>query len=305
MSRLEEAEVFVAVVDAGGFTAAAHALGVTQPAVSRRIAALEARLGVRLLTRSTRRLRPTDVGAEFYERARRALAELDEGECQAAATSAEVRGNLRVTAPPAFGRHVLVPAVAAFTAVHSAITVDLVLAERRLDLVEEEIDLAIRIDDPGRASELVHTRLGDFAVVTCAAPSYLRRRGTPKAPSELARHACLLQSGPTRGTIWSFAARAANGRRAAEPATVAVAGPLRTNDVAAIAAAARAGMGIARLPEFLVAADLVAGVLRPVLPRFATRRVDVFAVYSQRRHLPARTRALLDFLIGRVRGKRR
>jgi len=136
MSRLEDAEVFVAVVDAGGFTAAAAALGVTQLAVSRRVAALEARLGVRLLTRSTRRLRPTDAGTAFFERAHRALDELDEGECAASAASVEVRGNLRVTAPPAFGRHVIVPALAAFVTDHPALTVDLVLAERRLDLAE-------------------------------------------------------------------------------------------------------------------------------------------------------------------------
>ena len=149
MSRLEDAEVFVAVVDAGGFTAAATALGVTQPAVSRRIAALEARLGVRLLTRSTRRLRPTAAGSSFYARARRALAELEEGECEASAESAELRGGLRFTAPPAFGRHVVVPQLAAFTAAHPAITIDLVLGERRLDLAEEAVDLAVRIDDPG------------------------------------------------------------------------------------------------------------------------------------------------------------
>jgi DNA-binding transcriptional LysR family regulator len=157
MSRLEDAEVFVAVVDAGGFTAAATTLGVSQPAISRRIAALEARLGVRLLTRSMRRLRPTDAGATFYARARRALGELAEGECEAAAASAEPRGTLRITAPPAFGRHVLVPALAAFTTAHPAIMLDLMLAERRFDLAEERIDLALRIDDPGRASELIHT----------------------------------------------------------------------------------------------------------------------------------------------------
>ena len=295
MSRLEDAEVFVAVIDAGGFTAAAAALGLSQPAISRRVAALEDRLGVRLLVRSTRRLRPTDAGSAFYERARRALAELDEGECAASAASAELRGAIRRTAPPAYGRHVIVPALAAFGAVHPAITVDLVLAERRLDLGEERIDLAIRIDDPGRGSELVHTRVGDFAVVTCAAPAYLAAHGTPRAPDDLARHACLLQAGPTRGAVWSFAP-AAGARRRPEPIAVAVGGPLRTNDVEALAAATRAGMGIARLPDFLVRDDVRRGTLRAVLPRYPIRRVAVFAVYSERRHLPARTRALLDFL---------
>ena len=304
MSRLEDAEVFVAVVDAAGFTAAAAALGVSQPAVSRRIAALESRLGVRLLTRSTRRLRPTDAGASFYEHARRALGVLEEGECEAAAANADLRGSLRVTAPPASGRHVIVPAVAAFGAAHPAITVDLVLAERRLDLTEERVDLAVRIDDPGRASELIHTRVGSFEVVTCAAPAYLAAHGAPRTPADLAAHACLLQSGPTRGDVWSFTPPSRSVRRA-ESLTVQVAGPLRTNDVEALAAATRAGMGIARLPDFLVGADLRRRTLRRVLPRFAARKVDVFAVYSQRRHLPARTRALFDFLAARLRGRRR
>ncbi len=299
MSRLEDAEVFVAVVDAGGFTPAALALGVSQPAVSRRIAALEARLGVRLLTRSTRRLRPTDAGASFYEHARNALGILEAGECEAAAANADLRGLLRVTAPPAFGRHVIVPAVAAFSATHPAITIDLVLAERRLDLAEERIDLAVRIDDPGRASELIHTRLGDFGVVTCAAPAYLAAHGTPRTPADLARHACLLQAGPSRSDVWSFTPPARATRRS-EAATVKVAGPLRSNDVEALAAATRAGMGVARLPDFLLTTDL-----RRVLARFATRRVPVFAVYSERRHLPARTRVLLDFLTARLRTHRR
>jgi DNA-binding transcriptional LysR family regulator len=268
MSRLEDAEVFVAVVDAGGFTAAAIALGVSQPAVSRRIAALEARLGVRLFTRSTRRLRPTDAGAAFYERARRVLAELEEGECEAAAESAELRGSLRFTAPPAFGRHVVVPQLAAFAAAHPAITVDLVLGERRLELAEEAVDLAVRIDAPGSAPGLIHTRLTDFAVVACAAPAYLAAHGVPRTPADLAQHACLLQAGPSRGDVWSFAARRA------ERVAVQVRGPMRSNDVEALAAATRAGMGIALLPDFLVAADLRRGTLRAVLPRFAIRRVD-------------------------------
>jgi len=294
----------VAVVDAAGFTAAAAGLGVSQPAVSRRVAALEARLGVRLLTRSTRRLRPTEAGAAFYEHARRALGVLEEGECEAAAANADLRGNLRVTAPPAYGRHVVVPAVAAFGAAHPAITVDLVLAERRLDLTEERVDLAVRIDDPGRASELIHTRVGGFDVVTCAAPAYLAAHAAPRTPADLAAHACLLQAGPSRGAVWTFTPSSRPGRRA-ESVAVQVAGPLRSNDVEALAAATRAGMGIARLPDFLVAGDLRRGTLRRVLPRFAARRIEVFAVYSQRRHLPARTRALLDFLTARLRARRR
>jgi DNA-binding transcriptional LysR family regulator len=297
VSRLEDAEVFVAVVDAGSFTAAAAALGVTQPAVSRRVAALEARLGVRLLVRA-KRLRPTEAGAAFHDRARRALGELEEGEHEASATSAELRGALRVTAPPAFARHVLTPHLAAFAARHPAIALDLMLAERRLDLAEEDVDLAIRIDDPGRAPGLIHTRLGELAVRPYAAPAYLAAHGTPRTPMDLARHACLLQTGPTRGSTWTFTINGASPDRVSVP----VRGPLRSNDMESLAAAARAGMGVALLPDFLAAVPS-AMRLRPLLSRCTPRRVPVFAVYGERRHFPARTRALLDFLLARMRAR--
>lgn len=308
MSRIEDAEVFVAVVDAGGFTAASAALGVSQPAVSRRVAGLEARLGVRLLTRAPRGLRPTAAGAAFYERARRALGDLAEAERDASGESAELAGSLRVAAPPAFGRTVLLPHLAAFAGAHPQITVDLLLGERRLDLVEESIDLAVRIGDPGRAPGAIHTRLTDFGVVACAAPSYLELHGTPRDPADLARHACLRQIGPARGDVWSFAARGIRVRRAARPrprTSTAVRGPLRSNDVEGLVAAARAGMGIGLLPDFLVAGDLGRGTLRQVLAQFPVRRIEVFAVYPERRHLAARTRALLDFLAARLRPRRR
>ena len=146
-------------------------------------------------------------------------------------------------------------------------------------------------------------------MVACAAPSYLAAHGVPRTPADLARHACLLQTGPTRGDVWSFtpeAARAEPGRPCTSAARVQVRrSAMRSNDVEALAAATRAGMGIALLPEFLVRARSPARHLRAVLPRFATRSVDVYAVYSERRHLPARTRALLDFLTARLRARRR
>jgi DNA-binding transcriptional LysR family regulator len=140
--------------------------------------------------------------------------------------------------------------------------------------------------------------------VTCAAPAYLAARGMPRTPADLAAHACVLQSGRTRRDVWSLTPTG-GGRRRAGDAPVQVTAALRTNDVEALAVAARAGTGIARLPDFLVADDLARGALRAVLPRYRARRVDVFAVYTERRHLPARTRALLDFLKARLRVRTR
>ena len=204
MSRIGDAEVFVAVVDAGGFTPAAVALGLSQPAVSRRVAGLEARLGVRLLARTTRRIRPTDAGRMFYERCRRALAELEEAECEAAAQGADLRGVLRLAAPPAFGRAVLMTHLAAFSTAHPAISIDLRLGERQLDLREEAVDLAVRLGDPGRAPGLIRTRLGEFRLVACAAAAYLEVRGAPRTAADLVRHACVVQAGATVRDLWTL-----------------------------------------------------------------------------------------------------
>lgn len=298
MSRIEDAEVFVTVVDAGGFTAAARALDLSQPAVSRRVGALEARLGVRLLVRSTRRFRATDAGQAFYERCRRLLSELEEAEHEAAAHGSELRGSLRLAAPPSFGRSVLLPHLAAFAATHPAIELDLALGERPVELNEEGFDLAVRIGDPGRAPGLIRTRLTSFTAIPCAAPAYLAERGTPRQPADLAQHACLVQIGMMRHDRWTLTS---DRKGRSEKQTVSVAGPLRSNDVEGLAVACRAGLGVAVLPSFLVGGDLQDGHLRRVLPRWQPRTVEVWAVYAERRHLPARGRALLDFLVERLR----
>lgn len=301
MSRIEDAEAFVAVVDAGGFTAAARALDLSQPAVSRRIGALEGRLGVRLLLRSTRRFRPTAAGQAFYERCRRLLGDLEEAENEAAAQGAELRGIVRLAAPPSFGRNVLLPHLAAFATVHPAIKLDLALSERPVDLGEEGFDLAVRIGDPGSAAGLIRTRLTGFDAVACAAPSYLAAHGTPRRPSDPERHACLVQAGTTPHDRWTFIAERRSARAVAD--AVHVTGPLRSNDVESLAVACRAGMGIAVLPTFLIAADLKQRTLRRLFARWQARSIDVWAVYAEKRHMPARVRALLDFLVTRLRKK--
>jgi DNA-binding transcriptional LysR family regulator len=156
----------------------------------------------------------------------------------------------------------------------------------------------VRLADAGSRADLIHTRLGRFTLVACAAPDYLAARGEPRTPAELAQHACLVQTGSVRRDTWRF-------ERGGKWSSVAVRGPLRSNDVEALRHAARAGMGIAALPSFLADPDIHAGALRRVMPRFSGPLVDIFAVYPQRRHLPARVRAALDFLVRALRDVRR
>jgi DNA-binding transcriptional LysR family regulator len=196
------------------------------------------------------------------------------------------------------------PHVAAFCAAHPAISIDLMLGERQLDLREDAIDLAVRLGDPGRPPGLIRTRLGEFRLVACAAPEYLAERGEPRTAGDLAGHACVVQSASTLRDVWTFSRGGGSSARRAAGESAKVSGPLRSNDVESLAIAVRAGMGIAVLPDFLVAGDLRRGNLRQVLPRLETPRVAIYAVYAERRHLPARVRALLDFLVVRLRGER-
>ncbi len=293
MARLSDIEAFVSVIECGGFSAAARRHGVTQSAISRRVAALEERLGTRLLVRSTRRFAPSAQGQRFYEQCRRLLAEFDEAEQEVMAGSASPRGTLRVAAPPLFARRVLVPRLGSFIRKHPDITVDLVLADRYVDLVEEGFELAIRLLTPTTSATLVARRVGFFRMVVCCAPSYLRRRTVPRHPRDLATHACLVHSALATRDEWSF-------RGADAPDSVRVAGPLRTNDMEAIHAAALAGLGIAVLPSYAIADDVKSGGLRVLLESFTLPPMKVWAVHTGRRHRSARLRVFLDWLVGAV-----
>jgi DNA-binding transcriptional LysR family regulator len=294
MARLSDAEVFVSVVDSGGFSAAARRHGVTQPAISRRIAALEARLGARLLVRSTRRFALSEAGRVYVERCRRLLAELAEAEREVAARSTSPRGVLRVAAPPLFARRVIVPRLADFFRRHPDVTLELVLAERYVDVVDEGFEVAIRLREPAAGAAMVARRIGFFRSLVCCAPVYLRGRRPPDVPADLAEHACIVHAATSTRDEWTF--RDANGTQ-----TVRVRGPLRTNDVDAIHAAARAGVGIAALPSFAVPDDLAAGTVAPLLASFTLPQVPVWAVHAGGRHRSARVRVFVDWLAKAIR----
>lgn len=290
MESLTDIAVFVRVVEAGGFTAAAEKLHLSQPVVSRSVTALERRLGVRLLQRTTRRISLTEAGAELYRRAVRGLAELEEAELEVTRFQTEPRGTLRVSAPTSFTISWLGPTVAEFLQRYPAVRLDLQLQDHQVDLVAEGFDLAIRIatmDD----SQLVARRLAPARSVLCASPGYLERRGTPEQPDDLLQHDCLVYTNGRSPGKWRLRAPDGDGE-----IVVPVQGPVLTNNGLVEKFAALDGLGIVLLPTFYVADDLRNGLLRVVLPQYPPVELGIYAVYPERRGLSAKVRAYVDFL---------
>lgn len=287
---LNRVAAFARVVQDGSFTAAAKALGVPKSSVSRSVAQLEEELGARLLHRTTRRLHVTEAGSAFYERVSRALADIDEATTAAADTQAEPRGTVRVTAPLDLGVFTLASVLARFARAHPSIRVDVTLSGRVVDLVSENIDLAIRIG-PIRDQSLVARRLGTLSGGLFASRRYVERRGAPRALSELADHACILfRPVSDRGT-WQLVA--AGGRAEA----VTVGGPLGGDDVLFVKKAVLAGAGLALLPEFLCAREVASGKLVRVLPEWSLAPSDIHLAYPSARFVPQRVALVRDHLV--------
>jgi DNA-binding transcriptional LysR family regulator len=296
VDRLAALQSFAKVVESGSFARAAERLSLSTSAVSRQVAELEAHLDVRLLNRTTRRLSLTEAGQSFYERCVQLLADLEEAETSVRPVTLEPKGTLRITCGVTFGERYLAPALAEFAALHPGVTFDLDLSDRVIDLVEEGFDLAIRIGAIGPQT-LVSRRLGTTALVCCAAPDYLARRGTPRAPQDLAQHDCLAYTLASVSQTWTFTTP--GGESQVAQVTVRH----RANSGRMLAAMAVAGMGIVLEPDFIVAPDMCAGRLLRVLPEFEPPRSPVAAVYPSRRHLSAKVRSLVDFLAARYARK--
>ncbi|WP_340115720.1 LysR family transcriptional regulator [Pelagibius sp. 7325] len=288
MPRLDEMEIFAEVVEAEGFSAAARRLGLSKSAVSKQVGRLEDRLGVRLLNRTTRRLSLTEAGATFYDACRRVLDEAASAEQAVSDLAAAPRGLLRLNAPMSFGFLHLGPAIPAFHARYPQITVDAAMNDRFVDLVEEGYDVAIRIGAL-RDSSLVARRLAPCRAVLCASPDYLARRGHPRRPEDLAGHDCLLYANSANPREWTFHGQ--RGRQA-----VAVKGPLIANNGDVLCGAAVAGMGITRLPTFIVGPQLREGRLEVVLPGHPLPDQGIHAVYPHGRNLSPKVRVFVDFL---------
>ncbi|MBJ6765861.1 LysR family transcriptional regulator [Myxococcaceae bacterium JPH2] len=281
---------FVRAVEDGGFSAAARRLGLTPSAVSKQVAHLEAKLGARLLRRTTHHVSLTEAGSLFYQHCRRVLAELEDAALSVSALDERPRGLLRIAAPAVLGELHIGAAAAAFQADFPDVHVDVDASDRVVDLVEEGFDVAIRIADDLKDSTLVVRRLAPEQRLLCASPDYLRRRGTPRDIDELVTHDCLLFK-RSRGPLdWQFQEKGG-------PRAVRVTGAFQSNNNVVLRCAALKGRGIANLPRYLVAEELRAGTLVPVLTDTPIVGRGIFLVYPHRRLVPPKVRAFTDFCI--------
>ena len=295
MNKFQEMRVFVAVVDAGSFVAAADNLAISKAAASRYVSDLEQRLGARLLHRTTRMLSLTQEGELFLARCREILSRLEESEAEISTHSDTVHGLLRVSMPVSFGIRHLAPLWGDFLYAHPRLSLDISLSDRVVDLVEEGFDMAVRI---GRLpdSTLVSRKLASTRLMLCASPDYLDSHGWPAHPSDLVRHTVLSYSLLSTGDVWHF-----TGSQGA--VSVRVNPRLRSNNGDTCVAAAIAGQGVILQPSFLVAHALASGQIVQIMPAFKSVELDIEAVYPTRRFLPAKVRALLNFLSARLQGQ--
>lgn len=295
MDRFQEMRTFAAVVEAGSFVGASDALDISKAAVSRQVADLEARLGVRLLNRTTRRLSLTEVGEVFHARARELLGSLDEMESEVAARSGQAVGILKVTAPVSFGLQHLAPLWPAFMARHPQVRLEVTLSDRFVDLVDEGMDLAVRIARLD-SSSLVSRKLSSARLILCASPKYLRKHGRPRHPADLAEHAVIAYSLLSVGDDWQFTGPEG-------PVHVRVAPRMRTNSGDTCRAVALGHEGIVLEPSFMVADDLAAGTLVHVLPEYRSLEMGIYAVYPSRKFVAPKVRVLIDYLAEAFRNR--
>ena len=287
---------FARVVEAGSFTGAAARLGVSKSVVSARVAVLESQLKVRLLHRTTRKLSLTPDGQALYQRCAQVVAAADQAAAAAAGTGDTPRGLLRVNAPSVFSQDYLAAPMAAYLDKFPDVRLELTVDDRVVDLVAEGIDVAIRIVPALKGAALVARRLAGDRTVICAAPAYLARRGTPRAPRDLLGHDCLIYSLLEVADEWRFREPGSK-----EVFTLPLVGRFSAGSGAMIRAAALAGMGLAVLPTFMIGEDLAAGRLRMVLDGFVGVELGLHAVYPQGPRPPSKVRAFVDLLAAHFR----
>lgn len=299
MDRLQGMEAFVRVAELGSFSAAARQMGLSKSAVSKHLTALEECLGVRLINRTTRRLALTEVGLVYLDYCQRIIQEIEEAELTASRHGVEPRGRLKVNAPMSFGILHIAPLLPAFLARYPRIAVELTLNDRIVDLLEEGYDMAVRIGELADSS-LIARRLTVARFVCAAGEAYLARAGTPEIPADLTRHNCLRYSYRRQPDGWIFL-------QGSEKVTVRVSGNMQANNGDALLAAAREGLGVVYLPDFIVRADLARGRLQPLLTAWQAPEIPIHAVFPPQRHPSAKLRAFVDFLVeqlGRRGGER-
>lgn len=292
MDRFEEMQTFVRVAESGSLSATAERMNIAKSAVSRRLADLESRLGVQLLHRTTRRISLTDSGRGFYLQARHLLAELDEAEQSLVAGHTNLSGVLRVAAPLSFGIKHLAPMLDQFMLQHPDLQLDLKLDDRTINLLEEGIDLAIRIGHLSDSS-LMARRLASVRQMVCASPAYLAQHGEPLHPDDLKHHAALNYSNLPDSQAWQFDMPDGS-KLSVRPPT-----RMRANNGDVLVQAAIDNLGILVSPDFICDDAITRGLLRPILAAYPQMEMPVYAIYPSQRHLPNRVRSVIDFLVQR------
>ena len=286
MDELTGIRAFLRVVDQGSFAAAARSLGVTRSVVNKRVNQLEAELGVALLSRSTRSVRPTDAGQAFYERARAVVADLDDAMDSAAETTSRPSGTLRLNAPMSYGQRCVAPVAARFMAAYPDVRVELALTDRQVDPLEEGFDVTLRIGKPEVLTSLATIELGQMPRRIVASPRYLEAHGVPSQPSDLRQHRCLHYGYQQSGSAWPLTT--SGGEQ-----SVAINCVLWSNNGDVLAEAAELGVGLALLPDFLTDRALASGALVEVLAEHAPSTLAVTALHPRHRHVSAAVRAFL------------
>ena len=289
MDRVTGIALFIRVVETGSFSKAAIETGITQPTATKAVAAMEQRLGARLLHRSTRGVTLTEVGALYYEKCKLIAREIEEADNLATLLQRKVGGHLRVSTSVAFGRRVVVPLVMRYMQQHPDITLDLTFDDHYVNLVEQGVDLAIRMG-PMADSTLGARYLGTNPWLMVAAPPYLAARGTPASAADLATHDCVIYSSVQGDDRWSL--RTPAGQKLSVP----VKGPLRSNNLSAVLAAARAGMGLAVLPWYVARESLADGAVVPILTDHGLPEQEVHAVFPSPKLVPLKVTSFSTFL---------
>lgn len=293
MDILQAMRTFTAVVDAGSFVRAMEISGFSKPAVSRQVAELEKHLGARLLHRTTRRLSLTDEGRTYYQRCKEILQAVEEAGAEAGNAAVKARGRLRIGAPQTFGALHLAPLWGRFAADNPMVSLDIVLSDRIVDLVEEGYDLVVRIGQLSN-SELVSRPLARSRMMLCASPDYLARCGQPTQPKDLARHEVIAYSYWSSGDEWHFTGPSG-------ATSVRVNSRIHANSGDTCRAAALDGYGVVLQPDFLIHEDLRSGRLVELMPGYRGPELDIQALYPTRRQVPLKVRRLLDFLVAALR----
>jgi DNA-binding transcriptional LysR family regulator len=288
MDKLTQLRTFIRVAERASFSAVARDMAVTQSAISKAINALEADLGVRLVSRSTRSVSLTEAGRRYYEQCRQILADLDEADASLKEARSGISGSLHVAAPVPFGMMFISPRVIRFREMHPQLSIQLDLNDQPTNLVEQNIDVAIRLGHLKTAG-LVARKLGESPFLAVASPTYLASRGTPRHPQDLVAHHCLAYTNEDQPLEWSFGGKAISQR-------VSITSNYRSNNLLALKDAAVAGLGVARLPLWMVDSEIKSGLLRPVLAEATTPTYGIHAVFPSARQIPAKVRLFVEFM---------